>query len=198
MGTMTTSDVDDYAKGGAVLGVASLVLGIIAAVGAVGTTNTSPENNIIFAIFFQVLGFAFGLGSIFLCKKARGSALAGIILSVCAAVYVGVVLSLGPSASLSTSNESKSTSRTESQWTPSYDCQKIASGPERMVCSNKVLSNLDVQLNGEYSRAAKRVTDRAILKAEQLNWLKNVRNNCSDAVCMENAYRERLNQLKSQ
>ncbi|HTH95202.1 MAG TPA: lysozyme inhibitor LprI family protein, partial [Rhodocyclaceae bacterium] len=87
--------------------------------------------------------------------------------------------------------------QSQSSWTPSYDCNNVESGPERMICANPVLSKLDIQLNNTYAAASKRVSDRDALKSEQADWLKNVRNACSDSDCMSNAYRTRISELEA-
>lgn len=77
-------------------------------------------------------------------------------------------------------------------WAPSFDCAKVSNGPERLICSNKELSEADVQLAQAYKTALKRTTDKNAFKQAQASWLKNERNACSDSDSMLRVYRERI------
>jgi len=80
---------------------------------------------------------------------------------------------------------------------PSFDCKKATSGQDRMVCEDRELSSLDVELNILYSKARENSSDKNILKAEQLDWFKYSRNSCSDASCLKNSYKKRIAQLSN-
>jgi uncharacterized protein YecT (DUF1311 family) len=202
---MTDVTGSELKQGGFGLGVTSLVIGILAAVLSLG----HEQNSIRYASFFAALALMFGFGSLYQGTRKRSSAIAGILLAIGAGAYIVTILLLNnrdvrnppPAAATYAPNQSipmeKKTAPEETAWTPSYDCQRVSSGPERMVCSNKELASLDVQLNEAYSYAAKRVADRKTLKIEQLAWLKNIRNNCSDSECMLLAYRARLSELRA-
>lgn len=90
----------------------------------------------------------------------------------------------------------QSQSTPEGSWSPSFDCAKVSNGPERLVCSNKELSEADVQLAQVYKTALKNASDKATLKKAQGTWLKNERNACSDAESMLRVYNERIAILK--
>ena len=85
-----------------------------------------------------------------------------------------------------------SLSTNSAQFTPSFDCEKSKNGQDRLICSNRELSKLDVQLSALYSKAMAKTTDKAALKKDQLNWYKNTRNTCSDAACLSAAYESRI------
>lgn len=80
-------------------------------------------------------------------------------------------------------------------WTPSFDCTKASTGPERLICSSKELSEFDVKLGQLYSSALVTSMDKEAFKNESRVWLKSVRNACSDVVCMAEAYKQRIAQL---
>lgn len=86
-------------------------------------------------------------------------------------------------------------SNSQASWAPSFDCAKVNSGPERLICSNQELSAADVQLAQIYKAALSRSTDKGALKQEQAAWLKNERNACSDAQSMLLVYQARIAEL---
>lgn len=207
---MTTSADAEIPKGGRGLAITALVLGILAALLTYPTSKFPIGAQKYQATFFVALTVAFGLASLFQSRRPNGMAIAGLLIATFSAMFLAFTWSSGekapteisvapspPTNQLLVAPSAAVKSNLESEWTPSYDCQKVASGPERMICSNKELSSLDVQLNEVYSQAAKRVNDRSALKLEQLAWLKNVRDRCSDAACMSYAYGLRLVELRA-
>ena len=80
-------------------------------------------------------------------------------------------------------------------FSPSFDCLKSNSGQDRLVCNNKNLSELDVQLSVLYSKARSKTAEKDTLKQEQLQWYKYQRNACSDIECLSNAYQSRIFEL---
>lgn len=82
-----------------------------------------------------------------------------------------------------------------SAFAPSFDCAKAGTGPERLICSDRELSKLDVDLSQAYSKAREKSADKNKLKSEQLEWFKRSRNACSDKSCMETAYKQRISDL---
>lgn len=82
-----------------------------------------------------------------------------------------------------------------SAFAPSFDCAKASTGPERLICSDRDLSKLDVALSQAYSKAREKSADKNKLKSEQLEWFKRSRNACADKTCMENAYKQRISDL---
>jgi len=83
----------------------------------------------------------------------------------------------------------------ETSWAPSFDCAKVSTGPERLICSNKELSEADVQLAQVYKAALRSSPDKDGLKRQQGSWLKNERDACSNAESMLKVYKERIAQL---
>lgn len=79
--------------------------------------------------------------------------------------------------------------------TPSFDCAKAGNAPERMICGDRDLARLDVELAAAYSKARVAAADPNALRAEQQAWLKSSRNACADKACMVDAYKTRLTQL---
>jgi uncharacterized protein YecT (DUF1311 family) len=82
-----------------------------------------------------------------------------------------------------------------SPFSPSFDCARIKAGAERLICSDKDLSKLDVELSQAYSKARNKLSDKNQIRSEQNIWLKSVRNACSDKECMIKAYEQRISNL---
>ncbi|MEX3686428.1 lysozyme inhibitor LprI family protein [Paraburkholderia sp. BR14263] len=78
---------------------------------------------------------------------------------------------------------------------PSFDCAKVSTGPERLVCGSQKLSALDVQLAQAYKRNMSLTDDTKALKAEQIEWRKKERDACSTVDCMAQAYQSRIDDL---
>ena len=92
-------------------------------------------------------------------------------------------------------NANTSPHLTGSKFAPSFDCGKAKLRQDHLVCANKELSRMDVELNGLYSKARAHATDKATLKESQLRWYKYSRNACSDVPCLLNAYESRIIEL---
>lgn len=82
-------------------------------------------------------------------------------------------------------------------FSPSFDCAKVSSGSERMICSNKELAAADVKLMLVYRDAVSRATNKDGLKKMQNEWRKTGRDACSDADCMLKVYNERIVELSN-
>ena len=80
-------------------------------------------------------------------------------------------------------------------FSPSFDCAKVSTGAERLICSNQSLSAADVKLSQAYQAKRETSTDKEQLKKEQILWRKTVRDACSDVGCMLTAYQQRTAQL---
>ncbi|SFI39688.1 Protein of unknown function [Nitrosomonas sp. Nm34] len=78
---------------------------------------------------------------------------------------------------------------------PSFDCTKASNGAERLICSDRDLSKLDVDLSQVYLKMRDKALDKNKFKAKQIDWIKTSRNACSDKFCMENAYTQRISEL---
>jgi uncharacterized protein YecT (DUF1311 family) len=80
---------------------------------------------------------------------------------------------------------------------PSFDCAKTSTAPERLICSSRELSALDVELSQQYKRLLNISTNKDSLKKEQNEWRKTQRDACSTAECIEVAYKNRIEDLES-
>jgi uncharacterized protein YecT (DUF1311 family) len=77
----------------------------------------------------------------------------------------------------------------------SFDCAKAASNIEKLICGDNELSKLDETLHKAYRQAIDRSVDKAKATKEQRRWLKDVRNTCTEASCLESAYQGRIGEL---
>jgi len=79
----------------------------------------------------------------------------------------------------------------------SFDCDQAVSAPEKIICANDELSQLDTRLGLVYDvTTSKASPDKAKrLRTEQRQWLRSVRNQCADAACLLAAYKARLDKL---
>lgn len=84
---------------------------------------------------------------------------------------------------------------TQITWTPSFDCAKASTEPERLICTNKELSEADVKLSQAYKVAMNSSPDIETLKKEQNTWRKSIRDACADVTCLNEAYQQRISQL---
>ena len=82
---------------------------------------------------------------------------------------------------------------------PSFDCARVTSKVEQMVCSSPELAVLDLTVANAYRDAmARHQTDyaRRQLKDAQLFWLQEVRGQCQNPACVKAAYEVRARQLR--
>lgn len=79
----------------------------------------------------------------------------------------------------------------------SFDCVHARSRTEQIVCANADLSKLDETLAEAYLAAQNDTspTERRELVTAQRGWLKNVRDACDSAACLESAYKSRITHL---
>ncbi|MGN7100311.1 lysozyme inhibitor LprI family protein [Ralstonia holmesii] len=77
---------------------------------------------------------------------------------------------------------------------PSFDCSKASSKVEKLICSDKNLSDTDAMLAEDY-KALLATTDDKGVRQRQLTWLKTVRNACNDVACLQKAYDARGDEL---
>lgn len=83
---------------------------------------------------------------------------------------------------------------------PSFNCEKAFLNVEKMICSNKQLSQADVELNALYFKIVESIADKdrlAALKKSQIDWMKNTRNQCQDLDCVKISYESRVVELKA-
>ena len=65
-----------------------------------------------------------------------------------------------------------------------------------MVCADRDLAKLDVQLSQSYAKARGKSVDKELLKKEQLNWIKFSLRACSDKACLTQVYNNRISELQ--
>jgi hypothetical protein len=80
-------------------------------------------------------------------------------------------------------------------WAPSFDCAKVSTGSERLICSTKELAEADVQMAQVYKVALRSASDKDALKRAQNAWRQQERDACADTACMMKAYQQRITQL---
>lgn len=102
----------------------------------------------------------------------------------------------GPHASIEASSPQAAESGLQHEtWSPSFDCGRISSGAERLICSHRELAQADVQLAQKYREVLNRAADKDSARREQVRWLKTVRDACADMDCMLQAYSVRISEL---
>ena len=81
----------------------------------------------------------------------------------------------------------------------SFDCKKVSTQIERMICGNSILGELDQELSDVYTRLllASEPSKLATTKATQRQWLKQ-RGKCSNEVCLQERYETRIGELYAQ
>ncbi|WP_373499774.1 lysozyme inhibitor LprI family protein [Desulfococcus sp.] len=82
-------------------------------------------------------------------------------------------------------------------YSASFDCKKASTKSEKLICSNPQLSAADGQLAEVYSQVREQAIDQEWLKKDQLSWMKYQRDTCSDALCMLNSYKTRIDELNT-
>jgi uncharacterized protein YecT (DUF1311 family) len=79
---------------------------------------------------------------------------------------------------------------------PSFDCAKATSNAEKLICSNADLAANDAELSRSYKAALVNHPEQAkTIRTEQIRWRKDIRDQCTDANCMLDAYRNRNSDL---
>lgn len=74
----------------------------------------------------------------------------------------------------------------------SFDCAKATAPIEKLICSDATTSQLDADLAGAYKAAMEKTENKDALKQQQRKWLKEKRNACKDAACLNQAYQSRI------
>jgi uncharacterized protein (TIGR02145 family) len=78
---------------------------------------------------------------------------------------------------------------------PSFDCAKASTSPEKAICSDADLAELDNQLAKAYSKARSSACKKDLQK-QQKEWM-NERNSCSSNIqCLKNSYKSRIQELE--
>jgi|CXWL01.1.fsa_nt_gi uncharacterized protein len=79
----------------------------------------------------------------------------------------------------------------------SFDCDKVITKVEKLICSNSELSDLDEVLNAAYRRALITSLNENRINKTQKKWLTN-RNYCSNKKCLDELYWSRIEWLSTQ
>ena len=80
----------------------------------------------------------------------------------------------------------------------SFDCRKASTLPERLVCSDHELAELDRRMASLYRDLRQLTNNREGLSSDQISWLKQVRDQCMDVECLKRAYHSRNEWLSNQ
>lgn len=80
---------------------------------------------------------------------------------------------------------------------PSFDCSKAVTFIEKTICSNQNIADLDNTMANLYKNALSDAVNSEKIKNDQRDWLKNNRNKCSDAACLEREYGNRTEALNN-
>lgn len=88
-----------------------------------------------------------------------------------------------------------STTSNAEPFAPSFNCAKATAGQEVLICGDRELARLDVELSILYRQAREQAADTTELKKRQLQWLKFERGACSDKSCLVQAYQRRMAEL---
>ena len=78
---------------------------------------------------------------------------------------------------------------------PSFDCAKASLVSEKLICSDRELSALDLRLAETYARIRNSAEDKNSLQQSQVDWVINYQRSCRDKTCMVEVYNRRLGQL---
>ncbi len=106
-------------------------------------------------------------------------------------------MSGAPTALTSSSEQIKPTQdAVKAPFAPSFDCLKVSSNADFMVCNDRELSNLDLQMSHFYKLAREATQDKLQLRAEQIAWIKT-KKACDTNACLEKAYHLRITQLSN-
>jgi uncharacterized protein len=79
----------------------------------------------------------------------------------------------------------------------SFDCGNATSEVEKLICGDPLLSKSDDDLAALYAKTLKQAADPSSVKKQQRDWLRNVRDGCSDVSCLREAYATRTRELLS-
>lgn len=79
----------------------------------------------------------------------------------------------------------------------SFDCTKVGTDQEKMICSDSTLSSLDDKLSETYKSTLLVATNTkaAEIQASQKAWLRNIRSSCTSKACLVQVYEERISEL---
>ncbi|WP_423382953.1 lysozyme inhibitor LprI family protein [Burkholderia sp. LMG 32019] len=82
----------------------------------------------------------------------------------------------------------------------SFDCKKAGTNVEHLICNSPELVKLDATVNRGYVAMlltdSKEISYQDPVRLEQINWIRKVRNACTDNACLRSAYRARIQYIK--
>ena len=78
----------------------------------------------------------------------------------------------------------------------SFDCDKATTGVENMICSDMDLSQTDEDMARDYINLLQDEKNAEFIKQNQRDWIKK-RDRCVNKICLENIYKERLDELSA-
>jgi uncharacterized protein len=82
---------------------------------------------------------------------------------------------------------------------PSFNCEKARIQAEKIICTTPELAALDRQLANIYNNIHYQTrAEGATLYADEMHWLREVRNACKNVPCLKEAYEKRIQQLSDQ
>lgn len=80
----------------------------------------------------------------------------------------------------------------------SFDCAKAKTKIDKLVCGDPKLSDLDDKLTALYNKVLAQSPVPEDTKQQQREWVKDPRNLCKNADCLERAYTNRISDLQEQ
>lgn len=84
--------------------------------------------------------------------------------------------------------------------TMALNCSKATSTLDRSVCTNPRLVALDASVNLGFVQMqniySKEISYEDPVRIEQIQWIRNVRNKCTNVECLEKVYRDRVDSVK--
>ncbi|MEP9328819.1 hypothetical protein PPMP20_38025 [Paraburkholderia phymatum] len=82
----------------------------------------------------------------------------------------------------------------------SFDCKKAHTNVEHLICNSTELVKLDATVNRGYVAMlltdSKEISYLDPVRQDQINWIRKVRDACTDNTCLLNAYRARVEYIK--
>jgi len=85
----------------------------------------------------------------------------------------------------------------DNSFAPSFNCAKASIEVERLICEDKELASLDVELNQLYKQSINSGKDSVGLRNGQIEWMKTSRNQCVDKECLMTSYTVRISELSN-
>lgn len=80
----------------------------------------------------------------------------------------------------------------------SFDCATAKTKIDKLICSDARLSEADQKLTALYNEVLAKSPVSEDTKQQQLEWVKQSRNTCKTAQCLEQAYTSRISDLQTQ